>query len=230
MAKKISGERIAKIIAAAGVCSRRDAEKMILAGRVKVDGVVITSPALNITAQTITIDDAPLNATTPPRLFRYYKPLGLVTTHKDEQGRKTVFESLPADMPRVVSIGRLDLNSEGLLLLTTSGELARKFELPSSNYERVYRVRIYGRADLKPLQTLKDGIEIDGMRYSGIKVEVEKQGATNAWLRMTLHEGKNREIRRVLAAFGLEVNRLIRIKYGDYELGKLLPGEVAEVK
>ncbi len=229
----MSGERIAKRIAASGVCSRRDAEKLILAGRVKVDGVVITSPALTITTELVTVDDVPLKAAEPARLFKYYKPVGLVTTHKDEQGRRTVFDSLPPDMPRVVSVGRLDLNSEGLLLLTTSGDMARRFELPSNNYERVYRVRVYGRPDMTALKELEQGIVIEGERYGRIQVELEKGeklSVSNTWLRITLQEGKNREIRKVLNHFGLEVNRLIRVRYGDYALEEMKPGEVVECK
>ena len=220
-------ERIAKVIAASGFCSRRDAEKIIMQGRVKVDGEIINSPALNITTQKISIDDKPIAAKQQTRLFKYYKPIGLVTTHKDEQGRQTVFDSLPRNMPRVVSVGRLDLNSEGLLLLTTSGELARQFELPSSNYSRVYRVRVYGNVHVPTLKKLKDGIIIDGIEYGAIDVEVEKLDV-NSWLRITLHEGKNREIRKVLGYLGLEVSRLIRVEYGMHKLGKMQPGEVIE--
>lgn len=221
------GERIAKVIAATGACSRRDAEKIIAEGRVKVNGETITSPALNITDEKISIDGILLKRPETSRLYKYYKPVGLVTTHKDELGRQTVFDSLPSNMPRVISVGRLDLNSEGLLLLTTSGEVARNFELPSSNYERVYRVRVYGDVDLQQMENLKNGIEIDGVRYGPVIIEPERIDV-NSWLRITLHEGKNREIRKVLGHFGLEVSRLIRVKYGKYELGTMKPGEVIE--
>ena len=228
LANEKKGERIAKVIAASGACSRRDAEKIIAEGRVKVDGVLITSPALNVTNEKITIDDKLIIKPTKSRLFKYYKPVGLVTTHKDELGRQTVFESLPHGMPRVVSVGRLDLNSEGLLLLTTSGETAREFELPSSNLERVYRVRVYGNVDMEQLKNLKKGIEIDGVRYGSVDVTAEKI-AVNSWLRVSIREGKNREVRKVLGYFGLDVSRLIRVRYGDYELGNLQPGEVEEI-
>ncbi len=229
MTEDKKGERIAKAIAASGACSRRDAEKIILEGRVKVNGKTINSPALNVTDETISIDDIVITKPKKARLFKYYKPVGLVTTHKDEHCRKTVFESLPANMPRVISVGRLDLNSEGLLLLTTSGEIARRFELPSSNLERVYRVRVYGRVNMDDLKNLKKGIEIDGIRYGSVDVTAEKI-AVNSWLKVSIREGKNREVRKVLAHFGLEVNRLIRIRYGDYELGDLQPGQVEEIK
>lgn len=222
-----SPERIAKIIARSGFCSRRDAEKIIAAGRVMVDGKKITSPALNLTDEVITIDGKEINAREKSRLFLYHKPTGLVTTHKDEGGRKTVFESLPKGLPRLISVGRLDLNSEGLLLLTNDGELARELELPSSNLERIYKVRVYGR--LPDFTPLLKGITVDGVRYDRIDVEVEKV-SSNSWLIVKLYEGKNREIRRVMSHLGLEVNRLIRVSYGQYELGKLKQGEVREVR
>lgn len=223
------GERIAKVIAKSGYCSRRDAERLIEEGRVKVNGKVLNTPALTITNERITIDDEPLSAPERPKLYTYYKPIGLVTTHKDEKGRSTVFDHLPEHLPRVVSIGRLDLNSEGLLLLTTSGEIARKFELPSSGLKRVYRVRVFGKVNINELKRLKKGITIDGVRYASIDVEVEKLDR-NSWLQITLSEGKNREIRKVMKHFGLEVSRLIRTEYGEYKLGDMRPGEVREVK
>ncbi len=222
-------ERIAKAIAKSGLCSRRDAEKLVLEGRVKVNGKIIDSPALNVTDEIIEVDGKPISAVEKARLFIYYKPVGLVTTHKDELGRDTVFEHLPKNMPRVVSVGRLDLNSEGLLLLTTSGEVARQFELPSSGFKRVYRVRVFGHVQITDLKKLKNGITIDDVDYAPILVEFEKL-STNSWLKITLQEGKNREIRKVLKHFGLEVSRLIRIEYGEYKLGDLKPGEVKEVE
>lgn len=222
-------ERIAKVIAASGFCSRRDAEKLIAEKRVKVDGKLLVTPALTVTDEVITIDDKPLKAANAPRLFIYYKPVGLVTSHRDEKGRDTVFDRLPKNMPRVVSIGRLDLNSEGLLLLTTDGATARKFELPSSGYRRVYRVRVFGHVKINELKKLRKGIVIDDVHYAPLEVEIEKLG-NNSWLKITLHEGKNREIRKIMKHFGLEVSRLIRVEYGEYKIGDLKPGEVREVK
>jgi 23S rRNA pseudouridine2605 synthase len=221
-------ERIAKAIAASGFCSRRDAEKLILEGRVKLNGEVLKTPAVTVTDEAITIDDKPLKAKEAARLFKYYKPIGLVTTHKDELGRDTVFDHLPEELPRVVSVGRLDLNSEGLLLLTTDGELARSFELPSSGLERVYRVRVFGRVPINELRDLRLGITIEGVEYAPIYVKIEKLD-TNSWIEVTLTEGKNREIRKVMKHFGLEVNRLIRVQYGEYKLGEMKPGDVWEI-
>ena len=221
--------RIAKAIAESGHCSRRDAERLILEGRVKVEGKVIKSPALNVTDEVITIDDMGIEDKQAAKLYAYYKPIGLITTHKDEKGRATVFSSLPKKLGRLISVGRLDLNSEGLLLLTNDGELSRKFELPKNKFERVYRVRVFGRVPINELKDLKNGITIEGVRYDSIEVEIEKL-ATNSWLKITLTEGKNREIRRVLKYLGLEVNRLIRIQYGKYKLNDMKPGEIKEVK
>lgn len=228
MSEEIKPERIAKVIARSGFCSRRDAEKIIAEGRVFVDGERIDSPALNITNQQIEIDGKPIAAKDERRVFIYYKPTGLVTTHKDEQGRETVFDNLPPQVPRVISIGRLDKNSEGLLLLTNDGEFAREMELPSSNFERVYRVRVYGQLPADNFASIKRGVEVEGVRYGKIGVEIEKK-AVNSWLRVTLHEGKNREIRRVMEHLGLEVSRLIRIKYGEYELEDMQEGDVVEI-
>lgn len=222
-------QRIAKVIAASGFCSRRDAEKLIAQGRVKVNGEVISSPALNVTDEIVEVNGKLLAEKQKSRLFIYYKPVGLVTTHKDEQGRATVFDNLPNDLPRLISVGRLDINSEGLLLLTTDGALAREFELPKNNYERVYRVRVFGQLPRDNFAALKNGITIDGVNYGKIDVEIEKQGK-NSWLKVVLHEGKNREIRKVMKHFNLEVSRLIRLSYGKYKLGNLQPEDIVEVK
>ena len=221
-------ERIAKIIARSGFCSRRDAERLIADGRVRVNGERIDSPALNLTNEEIRIDGKLLPRDNSQRVFVYYKPVGLVTSHKDEKGRDTVFDKLPANIPRVISVGRLDKNSEGLLLLTNDGKFARKMELPENEFERVYRVRVYGELPRDNFTSLIRGIEIEGVRYAKIEVEIEKR-AVNSWLRVTLFEGKNREIRRVMAHFGLEVSRLIRVKYGEYELGDMQPGQIREI-
>lgn len=224
------GERIAKRLARAGICSRRDAERLIAAGRVAVDGRTLTTPAVLVTAASaITVDGQPVGEAPPPRLWRYHKPRGLITTHRDPQGRKTIFDALPADMPRVISVGRLDVESEGLLLLTNDGALARHIELPSTGWARRYRVRVYGKPDPKALADLERGVTIDGMRYGTVRAAIEHQGGANSWIAVTIHEGKNREIRRVMEHLGLSVNRLIRVGFGPFQLGKLEPGEVAEV-
>lgn len=223
-------ERIAKRIAAAGLCSRREAERWIAAGRVSVNGTVLESPAVTVgEADTITVDGKPLPGVSAPRLFRYHKPAGLVTSERDEQGRPTVFAALPSEMPRVLSVGRLDLNSEGLLLLTTAGGLKRHLELPSTGWTRRYRVRVHGRVDPAALGRLAGGTEIDGVRYGSIQAKLDRQEGSNAWLTVALKEGKNREVRRVLEQLGLSVNRLIRIGYGPFQLGDLPRGAVAEV-
>lgn len=224
------GERIAKRLARAGLCSRREAEAWIRAGRVAVDGRVLDSPAVTVTdASTITVDGKPIPEKEPTRLWRYHKPPGLVTTTRDPQGRPTVFERLPKDMPRVVSIGRLDLTSEGLLLLTNDGELARRLELPATGWLRRYRVRVRGQVDPSRLEALERGIEVDGVRYGPIRATLDRQMPNNAWLTVALSEGKNREVRRVCEHLGWPVLRLIRIAYGPFQLGNLAPGEVAEV-
>ncbi len=223
-------ERIAKRLARAGLCSRREAEVWIRAGRVAVDGKVLDSPALTVTdASIITVDGKPVPAAEPTRLWRYHKPAGLVTTTRDPQGRPTVFDELPGDMPRVVTIGRLDLNSEGLLLLTNDGELARRLELPATGWLRRYRVRVRGTVDAAKLEPLEAGIEIDGVRYGPIRARLDRQLANNAWLTVALAEGRNREVRRVCEHFGWPVLRLIRLSYGPFQLGNLARGAVAEV-
>jgi 23S rRNA pseudouridine2605 synthase len=225
-----AGDRIAKVLARAGVCSRRDAEKLIAEGRVKVDGKVIDSPALNVTAANrIEVNGKPLPQAEPPRLWLYHKPAGLVTTHRDPQGRTTVFASLPKTLPRVISVGRLDYSSEGLLLLTNDGGLARKLELPATGWVRRYRVRSFGRPSDAAIARLQKGMTIDGVEYGPIEVTVERDRGDNSWLVVSLREGKNREIRKVLEHFGHQVSRLIRVAYGPFQLGQLGEGAVREV-
>lgn len=224
------GERIAKVIARSGLCSRRDAERWIEAGRVRLNGRVLTSPATNVGPHDdVRVDRKALPKLEAPQLWRYHKPAGLITSHKDPEGRPSVFDRLPDDMPRVISVGRLDMTSEGLLLLTNDGALARALELPSTGWLRRYRVRAHGRVDQAKLDALKNGTEIDGIKYGAIDAAIERVQGTNLWLTMALREGKNREVRRVLEAFDLKVNRLIRISYGPFQLGELKRGGVAKV-
>ncbi|MCH8188154.1 MAG: rRNA pseudouridine synthase [Proteobacteria bacterium] len=224
------GERIAKAIARAGVCSRRQAERLIAEGRVTLDGTRLDSPAVNVAAGArITIDGKPLPAPAPVGLWRYHKPKGLITTAHDPQGRPTVFEALPPDLGRVLSIGRLDLNSEGLLLLTNDGALKRRLELPAGAWTRRYRVRVHGRVEPAALAGLAGGVTVSGVDYGPIQAELERQSGSNAWLSMAFAEGKNREVRRVLEHLGLTVNRLIRIAYGPFQLGRLARGQVDAV-
>lgn len=224
------GERIAKWLARAGVASRRDAEKLIAEGRVKLGGKVVETPATFITpGDHVTVDGKPVAAPERTRLFRYHKPDGLVTTHRDPEGRPTVFEKLPPGLPRVVSVGRLDLTSEGLLLLTNDGALARKLELPSNGWLRRYRARVHGKVDEKALAALARGVTVDGVQYGPIEAGLDARQGTNAWLTVSIREGKNREVRRVLAHLGLEVTRLIRTAYGPFQLGILPRGAVEEV-
>ena len=225
------GERIAKVIARAGLASRREAEAWIAAGRVAVNDAVITSPACNVTAQDrVTVDGAPLPARERTRLLLYHKPRGLMTTHADPQGRPTIFEHLPADLPRLISVGRLDFNTEGLLLLTNDGALARLLELPATGWLRRYRVRAHGKVNQAQLDQLQSGLTLSGIHYGAIEATIERVQGANLWLTFAIREGKNREVRNVLAHLGLEVNRLIRVSYGPFQLAELGEGEVEEVK
>ena len=226
------GERIAKRLARAGVCSRRDAERMIAEGRVSVDGKILASPALNVTeASVITVDGKRLDAAEETRVWRYHKPAGTITTSRDPQGRPTVFEKMPPEMPRVVSVGRLDFNTEGLLLLTNDGELARHLELPANAWLRHYRVRVYGDVDPAKIASVAKGVTISGIRYEPVKIEIEKtkEEGTNKWLAVTIHEGKNREVRKIMDYLGLQVTRLIRVAFGPFPLGKLPRGGIEEI-
>ncbi len=229
-----AGERIAKVLARAGVASRREVERLIEAGKVTLNGALVTSPAINVRpGDQLAVEGRPVGAAEATRLFRYHKPAGLLTSHDDPRGRATVFAALPAALPRLISIGRLDLNSEGLLLLTNDGELSRALELPSGGWTRRYRARAWGRIDQARLDTLKEGITVEGVRYGPIEATLDKarEGATgaNLWITLTLAEGKNREVRRVLEALGLTVNRLIRLAYGPFALGTLAQGAIEEV-
>lgn len=229
-----SGERVAKALARAGVASRREVERLIEAGRVALNGMTLTTPAVKVEpGDILTVDGEVVDEREPARLFRYHKPAGLVTTHADPQGRPTVFQSLPEGLPRLISVGRLDLNTEGLLLLTNDGELARALELPATGLQRRYRARAHGRITQERLDKLKDGVTVEGVRYGPIEAKIDKarEGATgaNVWISLTLSEGKNREVRRVLESLGLKVNRLLRLSYGPLALGVLEPGELEEV-
>ena len=241
------GERIAKRLARAGVCSRREAERLIAAGQVAVDGKILTSPALNVTdANRITVNGKVIGTAEEPRVWRYHKPAGVITTTSDPQGRPTVFQKLPPEMPRTVSVGRLDFNTEGLLLLTNDGELARHLELPKNAWLRRYRVRVYGDVKPKKLAALAEGVTISGIRYEPMKVEIEQEkrnanpqdveakakpasAPKNVWLTVTIREGKNREVRKVMEHLDLQVTRLIRVAFGPFPLGKLPRGAVEEV-
>lgn len=229
--KTPAGDRIAKVLARAGIASRREAERMIGERRVTVNGKVIDSPALNVTeADKITVDDKPVGAPEAARLWLYHKPLGLVTSERDEKGRDTVFDNLPEGMPRVVSVGRLDINSEGLLLLTNDGGLKRKLELPSTGWLRKYRVRVKGNPTDEMLKPLRQGITVEGVNYQPMEVNLDRLQGANAWLTIGIREGRNREIRRAMEAINLVVNRLLRVSYGPFRLNELKPGEVEEIK
>ena len=225
------GERIAKAIARAGLASRREAEEWIAAGRVAVNGAVITSPALNVApSDRISVDGEPLPARERTRLFLYHKPRGLMTTRADPQGRPTIFQNLPADLPRLISVGRLDFNTEGLLLLTNDGALARLLELPQTGWLRRYRVRAHGSVTQEQLDGLREGIAVDGIHYGPIEAALDRVQGTNLWLTFAIREGKHREVRNVLGHLGLVVTRLIRVSFGPFQLGELAAGAVEEVR
>src|SRR5690348_15465871 len=229
--KHVPGERIAKVIARAGLASRREAEAWIVAGRVAVNGTVISSPALNVTtSDRIEVDGTPLRARERTRLFLYHKPRGLVTTHSDPEGRDTIFRALPRNLPRLISVGRLDINTEGLLLLTNDGGFARVLELPATGWLRRYRVRALGRVRQEALDRLRSGITIDGIRYGPIEATLDREQGANVWLTFGIREGKNREVRKVLESLGLKVNRLIRVAFGPFDLGDLDDGAVREIE
>ncbi len=224
------GERIAKVIARAGLCSRREAERLIAQGRVTLDGAVLDSPAVSVGPEArIAVDGDALPAAAPTRLWRYHKPAGILTTARDPQGRPTLYDRLPGALPRVMPVGRLDLNSEGLLLLTNDGGLKRRLELPATGWARRYRVRVYGRVEDKALAALAKGVTVEGVGYGPITARLDSRSGANTWLTMALSEGKNREVRRVCEHLGLKVNRLIRIAYGPFQLGMLAPGDLEEV-
>jgi 23S rRNA pseudouridine2605 synthase len=226
-----AGQRIAKVIARAGLASRREAEAWIAAGRVAVNGTVIASPAIDVTgADRITVDSEPLPARQRTRLFLYHKPRGLMTTHADPQGRPTIFQNLPHDLPRLISVGRLDFNTEGLLLLSNDGALARLLELPATGWLRRYRVRAHGSVTQDRLDGLRRGVTIEGMNYGPIEAALDRVQGSNLWLTLGIREGKNREVRNVLGHLGLKVTRLIRISFGPFQLGELREGEVEEVR
>lgn len=223
--------RIAKLLARAGIASRRDIERMIAEGRIARDGEAVTTPATLLKSlHGVTVDGNPVSEPAPARLFRYHKPAGLLTAARDPKGRPTIYDKLPPDLPRLMPVGRLDLNTEGLLLLTTDGELKRQMELPSTGVERTYRARAYGDISQAQLEDLIEGIEIDGVRYGKIDANLERRTGRNQWIEMTLTEGKNREVRRVLEHLGLKVSRLLRTRYGPFLLEDLPPGAVEEVR
>lgn len=224
------GDRVAKVIARAGICSRREAETLIAQGRVSVNGKVLETPGVKVTPDDLVkVDGERLPALEAPRLWLYNKPTGLVTTHKDERGRQTVFDVLPESLPRVISIGRLDLNSEGLLLLTNDGALARELEHPSRGWKRRYRVRVYGDVKESMFKPLAKGVTVEGVTYGEINVKLDREPGVNTWVTVTLTEGKNREIRRVMEHVGLKVSRLIRTAYGPFQIGSLKTGQIKEV-
>lgn len=224
------GDRIAKYLSRAGIASRRDVERMLAEGRVKMNNQVVEHPATFVTAgDIVVVDGKPVDAPERTRMWRYYKPDGLVTTHRDPEGRPTVFDKLRQQLPRVISVGRLDLTSEGLLLLTNDGELARRLELPSTGWIRRYRVRVHGFPDPQALAALARGVTIEGVRYGPIEAGIDSRKGENAWLTVGLREGRNREVRRIMAHLGLPVSRLIRVSYGPFQLGNLAHGGIEEI-
>jgi len=225
------GERIAKYLARAGIASRREAEAMIERGEVRINGRKLTTPAFKVTGrEDIRVNGKPIKAHEPTRVWRYHKPSGLITTTSDPEGRRTIFEELPKSLPRTITIGRLDLTTEGILLLTNDGGLARAMELPKTGFIRHYRARAHGKITQDELDTLKGGVTLDdGTRYTSIEAELERETGTNNWINVRLTEGKNREVRKALEHLGLKVNRLIRTQYGPFELGDLRPGAVEEI-
>ena len=226
-----SGERIAKLLARAGIASRREIERMIAKGRVAIDGQVLTTPATVLTSlHGVTVDGNPVAAPAPARLFRFHKPAGLLTTERDPAGRPTIYSRLPTGLPRLMPVGRLDLATEGLLLMTTDGELKRQLELPATGVERSYRARAYGQVSQEQLEELMLGVEIEGVRYGSINANLERRTGANVWIELTLTEGKNREVRRVLEHLGLKVSRLIRTRYGPFELGDMPVAAVDEIR
>ena len=229
--EKDDGERIAKVIARAGVCSRRDAEKLIVEGRIARDGKTLDTPAFKVRpGQRVTVDGEALPAAEPARLWRFHKPEGVVTAARDPEGRPTLYDRLPDSLPRVMPVGRLDISSEGLLLLTNDGELKRRLELPATGWMRRYRVRVKGEPDDALLEPLRKGITVDGERFQPMQVSLDKQQGANVWLTIGIREGRNREIRRALNSVGLDVNRLIRLSYGPFQLGDLARGGVEEIR
>ena len=224
------GERIAKVIARAGVCSRREAEKLIEQGRISLNGADVKTPATLVgDLDEIRFDGERIGKADKTRMWLYYKPTGLICSNKDDQGRQTIFSTFPPYIPRVLSVGRLDLNSEGLLLLTNDGNLSRQLELPANAFKRTYKVRVFGKVHEHLLKSLKKGRTVEGVRYGPVDAVLEKQESANAWLKVTITEGKNREVRKVLEDIGLTVNRLIRLSYGDFHLGELKKGQIQEV-
>jgi 23S rRNA pseudouridine2605 synthase len=225
------GDRIAKLLARAGIASRREIERMIAEGRIAINGAIVETPATVLTSlHGVTVDGDPVKEPSPARLFLFHKPVGYLTTERDPAGRPTIYDRLPADLPRLVPVGRLDLNTEGLLLMTTDGGLKRQLELPATGVERTYRARAFGTISQAQLEELIMGVEIDGMRYGRIDANLERRTGRNQWIEMTLTEGKNREVRRVLEHLGLKISRLIRTRYGPFLLGALPPGAVEEVR
>jgi len=224
------GERIAKVIARSGICSRREAEVLVAQGRVDLDGRPVEEPGTKVRpGQRVTVDGEPLPALEPPRIWRYHKPRGLLTAARDPQGRPTIYDRLPPTLPRVMPVGRLDLNSEGLLLLTNDGGLKRRLELPATGWLRRYRVRVFGQVDPKALTRLAQGVTVDGVTYGSVKARLDNQAGGNAWLTFALREGKNREIRKLCEFLGYRVNRLLRVAYGPFQMGALPEGEVEEI-